>query len=505
MSNTPRMPTVLLIDDQWGLPEDSLLNGKYGEIGIRWLKATAMNGRGGYSVESAMNRIRSEMPTLSSVLLDLSFGDSDNLLGLDILSAVRAEYPSLPVIVFTSLESRANRETVVRCLELGANEYLVKAPSPQEMRETLATFSLTGLGTPLLGNSTKVRRLRAKVGQIATGGDTSVLVIGESGTGKEVIARMLHRTGSRRRGSFVAKNCASSDMNLLDSELFGHEKGAFTGAIQRRVGLIEESDRGTLFLDEIADMPLELQSKLLRTLEQRTFRRVGGGVDLGSDFQLICATNQHPATLLAAGRLREDFYYRVAAVTLESPPLRERLGDIPMLAEYFLSRVAARTERSTILPRFSHSVLELLHKHGWPGNIRELRNAVEHAAIFCMGGEIRESDLPPFLTDTGTHAGRASFAIAKEMPIGLPADLESWPVARLRVEIGIALRVKEHVQQYKGSHWKAEFMRTLYPMCKAANAKGFQDLVDRWQKGPWSVPFGKWDDDLRSTFAELLK
>jgi len=474
---------VLLIDDQWGRSDDPMIPERYGRLPVEWLLESAADEKGKHQVSVAVARVAEEMPILAAVLLDINFGRAGDRLGVEILKGIRLEFPTLPVLMFTSLDSDEHRELVIQCMELGANEYVEKVPSAAQMQAILSVYTDSGTETALYGNSSPMRLLRAQIARVAFSGETSVLIVGESGTGKELVAQALHRQGPKSQGPFVAKNCAHSDLHLLESELFGHEKGSFTGAISQRKGLIEEADGGVLFLDEIADMPMELQGKLLRTLQNRTFRRVGGDRDLTSRFQLVCATNRKPDELIRDGRLREDFYYRIATMTLHTPPLRERAEDIPSLAEWFLKRFKAKGGASYPGKRFAPSFLSHLQQHSWPGNVRELRNVVERAVILSRTAVIGIEELPePMVSSrSATATGKIAYSEPHE-------DTAQWPVARLAAELRLAVAARQRVQSYKGNQWKAEFMRLMYPESKAANAKGFDDLIKRLTQGPWGCP-----------------
>jgi two-component system NtrC family response regulator len=243
----------------------------------------------------------------------------------------------------------------------------------------------------------------------------SVLVVGESGTGKELIAHELHRLSARHDEPLVALNCAAVSSSLAESELFGHEKGAFTGATARKMGLVELSDGGTLFLDEIGDLDLGLQAKFLRTLESKSFRRVGGTQELPADFRLVSAANRSLEQLIAEGTFRGDLFYRINAIVLELPPLRDRRGDILLLAEHFLSSVRPGDAGWSIAP----DAREPPERYRWPGNVRELRNVIERAAILCRDRTIHASDL-------GLHLGEV-----EEEPAARPGGLPSLNLERL--------------------------------------------------------------------------
>lgn len=494
------IPKILLIDDQWGRADDPMIPERYGSLSVEWLLESAANEVGEYSTAIALARVKHEIEELAAVLLDINFGRSGDQLGVDVLHAIRTEYPTLPVLMFTSLDSEENRELVIRCMELGANEYVEKAPSVARMKEILSVYTNLDSDQALYGNSSSIRLLRAKIARVAFSGETSVLIVGESGTGKELVARALHRQGPRKEGAFVPKNCAYSDLQLLDSELFGHERGAFTGAVAQRKGLIEEADGGVLFLDEIADMPMELQAKLLRTIETRTFRRVGGTKEYESKFQLICATNRSPEELIKSSQLREDFYYRIATMTLHVPPLRERRDDVPMLAEWFLKRFKIRGGASYPGNRLAPAFLARLQQHTWSGNVRELRNVVERAVILSREPLIGIDELPEPLAVTLNTVLSSTNGKPLEVT-NLEDNPEDWAKTRLVTELRLALEARQRVQAYKGSQWKAEFMRLMYPECKAASAKGFDDLIKRFTQGPWGCP--RWQD--HADLAQLIE
>ncbi len=478
----------------------------YSSLPYEFLQEASRESDGTFSSHVAIERLKREMPDVTAVLLDIVFGPKMERLGIEILERIRQHWPSLPVIVFTSVESESNRELVVQCIEAGANEYVEKAPDAAHMADILSVYTDPGLDYALYGNSGKIRHLRAQIARVAFGGSVSVLVVGESGTGKELVARAIHRQGPRRTAPFLAKNCAHCDSQLLDSELFGHEKGAFTGADEQRIGLIQEANGGVLFLDEIADMPAQLQGKLLRVLETRTFRRLGGDTDIESDFQLVCATNREPRRLIEEGRLREDFYYRISTMTLNTPPLRSRPEDIPVYVDLFLKKFRARGGASYPGDRVPEAVLDRLQQYGWPGNVRELKNVVERSIILSRSDIIGVDCLPPEIArtepdSTGSLGLPSRATPAVEGP--LDEDPSTWARARLLAELRLAVEARRRIQKYKGNQWKAEFMRLMYPHCKAANAKGFADLIHRLTSGPWGEPRWSEDAELR-TWVQAL-
>ena len=334
------------------------------------------------------------------VLTDVRMAHMD---GITTLSQIRAWNPAIPVLIMTAWSSV---ESAVDALRLGAYDYLTKpldfdvlrlsleraldhtrlATENQELRRRL-----TNQESPILGRSRPVRELVEMVETVAPT-EATVLITGESGTGKELVARAIQSASLRKDKPFVTINCAALAENLLESELFGHEKGAFTGADRRREGRFVQADKGTLFLDEIGEMPLSLQAKLLRVLQQGEVQRVGSDEPLTVDVRVIAATNRVLADEVAAGRFREDLFYRLNVIGLEVPPLRARQEDIPLLAAAFLERHAAANRKS--LKGFTPQAMDAMLRYSWPGNVRELENAVERAVILTTTDYVTERALP---------------------------------------------------------------------------------------------------------------
>jgi DNA-binding NtrC family response regulator len=345
---------------------------------------------------------------------------------------------------------------------LGAAEVFSAAPSPDEValvgRRTVERRRLQAV-TGIVGDSDAIRELLERVVQIAPV-DSTVLVTGESGTGKELVARGIHALSPRRHRAFLAVNVAALSDSLLESELFGHEKGAFTGAIDARKGFFELANRGTLFLDEIGEMPLSTQTKLLRVLEQREFMRVGGESSIAVDVRIVAATNRDLREAVARGEFRRDLYYRLNILDLRLPPLRERRGDIPLLIRHFVREVSARVDRP--FPGVTPEAMELLERHDWPGNVRELRNLVESMVVLSPGREVAPADLPADIRRPGvallgpgtglerpaSRGGRAAGGLAGRFPVqweggeGDPDDDAAPPPqqAALRPELEFVFR-----------------------------------------------------------------
>jgi two-component system, NtrC family, response regulator len=502
---------LLFVDDQWcQLSERSTIVAAFGALKsadppFEFHYETAEVSPGAFGIEPVLRHLDS-LPEPRVVILDILFGEAANRLGLAVLETIRRNHPTLPVLMMTSLGD--DLEAVERAMELGANEYLLKRPTPDELLRTLKIYTSADASEADLaiwGNSEAIRHTRALIARVSSGGKASVLITGESGTGKELVARAIHRQGPWRRGPFVDKNCAYESSSLLDSDLFGHEKGAFTGADRRYEGRIERANGGVLFLDEICSMPVELQGKLLRVLETRQFQRIGGYETVRSDFQLVCATNGPLETMLASGQLRPDLYYRIKQFPIHVPPLRERREDIPLLAELFLRRFRRSAGRSYSAERIAPEVLSLLSHYQWPGNVRELRNVVERAVILSRGQFLEEDCLPPevIAISDGLAMGESGKILVGVRSTPLSENSAEWPRERLLSELCMAVEAKRRIQTYKGRQWKAEFMRLMYPECKARSAKGFNDLLRRLTKGPWGDPDARSDSECEALISEL--
>jgi len=328
----------------------------------------------------------------------------DEVSGLDVLAAARRSRAAARVILMTAFGSL---ETAIEAIRHGAHDYLTKpfklaqvslavqrAVDDQRLRrenERLRAEVERHQGFDRLLGRSKAMQAVLDQGRAVADSEASVLLLGESGTGKELVAQALHWHSARRSGPFVPINCAAVPETLLESELFGHEKGAFTGAQQHRVGLFAQAHHGTLFLDEIGDLPLALQVKLLRVVQDKAVRPVGGSKTVHLDLRLISATNRDLATLVQEGRFREDLYYRLAVIPIRLPALRERPEDIPLLAEHFLQLAAARLGKT--LTGFAPDAAAWMLEHRWPGNVRELENLVERAAVLARGPVITLADL----------------------------------------------------------------------------------------------------------------
>jgi DNA-binding NtrC family response regulator len=335
------------------------------------------------------------------ILTDLIMDDAS---GLEVLAAAQARAPATRVLLMTAFGSL---ETAIEAMRQGAYDYLTKpfklaevthavrrAVDDQRLREENARLRAEverqfGFER-VVGQSRAMRTVLEQVRAVADS-DASVLLLGESGTGKELVARALHWSSARRTGPVVPVNCAAVPESLLESELFGHEKGAFTGADRKRPGLFAAAHGGTLFLDEVGDLPPATQAKLLRAIQDKAVRPVGGSEDIQLDLRLVTATNRDLVAHVQDGRFREDLYYRLAVIPIRLPALRERPEDTPLLAEHFLRSAAARLGKR--LAGFTDEALQWMREHRWPGNVRELENAVERAAVLASGPSVTLADL----------------------------------------------------------------------------------------------------------------
>ena len=335
------------------------------------------------------------------VLADLRMPEVD---GLELFSRMREANIASEMIIITG---KGSVDTAKEAMRKGAYDYLEKPlkidrlkeliPKAIEkyevkeenraLEERLANMSRFG---DLIGQSEEMRQIYATI-EAAAPSSASMLIIGESGTGKELVARAIHDRSSRRKGPFIAINCGAFPREILENELFGHEKGAFTGALNEKPGCFELADGGTLFLDEVAEMEPDIQVKFLRALEQRSFRRLGGKKEIQVDIRVVSATNKNLNKAIEDGDLREDLYHRLAVIPLFLPPLRERRGDVRVLAEHFLRRFAE--ENGKALEGFAPEAQEFIHAYRWPGNVRELKNAIERAVILAQGDRITLRDL----------------------------------------------------------------------------------------------------------------
>jgi two-component system response regulator PilR (NtrC family) len=352
----------------------------------------------------------------SLCLTDLRLPDGD---GIELLEWIQANTPELPVAVITA---HGHVEAAVRALKLGAFDFVSKPLDISDLRK-LVNQALkladgrrtTDGGRRLLGDSEPMQKLWALIGRVARS-QAPVHITGESGTGKELVARLIHESGSRKDAPFVPVSCGAIPSELMESELFGHRKGSFTGAVADKPGLVQAAEGGTLFLDEVADLPFGMQVKLLRLIQEKTARPVGEQHEQPVDVRILSATHRDLGELVADGRFREDLFYRINVIELRVPALRERLGDIPELAGAIIARLALRM--SIKAPELSDEGLRLLVGHNYPGNVRELENVLERALTLCDGTTIRGRDIELRATPAASAAAgdaRASSALQDQL------------------------------------------------------------------------------------------
>lgn len=387
----------------------------------------------GYTVEEAADGDEAvekvHAKAFDAVLTDVRMGKVN---GIEAMKQILSYNPSLPVILMTAYSSV---ETAVDALRIGAYDYLIKPLDFDALKETLKKaiehsrlgvenrelrrqFSEENASTEILGRSPAITSMLSMIRTVAPT-EATVLITGESGTGKELVARALHAQSLRKDEPLVTVNCAALAETLLESELFGHEKGAFTGADKRREGRFKQADRGTLFLDEIGEMPIGVQAKLLRALQQGEIQRVGSDKSEHVDVRVIAATNRDLRKEVEERRFREDLYFRLNVISLEVPPLRLRKEDIPLLAAHFLSHYAERNHKN--VKGFSAQCMDMLLHYDWPGNVRELQNAVERAVILCTGEYVTGPELPVNIAKLAAEALPKSTDISSSLA-GLPLE-----------------------------------------------------------------------------------
>jgi DNA-binding NtrC family response regulator len=460
--------TVLIVDDEPDMVDNC----------ARILRRSGHHCLTATDPHRALALLESDPPDV--LITDLKMPEFD---GIELLRRAHDLDPSLPVIMVTGF---ATIESAVSAVKEGAFDYLPKTFSVDQLQVTVeralrqrrlqqenrnlrqqlqATFGLENV----VGRSPAMTRVFELVKKAARS-EANILVLGESGTGKEVIARAIHANSPRAPQSFVPVDCASLPEQLLESELFGHEKGAFTGAIRAKPGLIEMAHRGTLFLDEIAEIPLSLQSKLLRAIQERQVRRVGATTFVNVDVRVVSATNRDLRETVTRGQFREDLYYRINVIAIPLPPLRERAGDVPLLAHAFLKKFGLGR-----ITGFEEEALAALEAYAWPGNVRELQNVIERACALTDSELVRRRDLPDYVLAPG--AGRAA---AAEAGVG--------PEARLAGTEGLSLtEARERWMAVLESHYLRDLLDrhdgNISAAAKAAgiDRKTFHRLVSKHQ------------------------
>jgi two-component system response regulator PilR (NtrC family) len=384
-------PTVLVIDDEPDLIE--LVSLTLGRMNLQTESAADLAG-----AYARLGRGHFDL-----CLTDMRLPDGD---GLDLVAHIQEHHPDLPVAVITA---HGNVESAVRALKLGAFDFVSKPLDLRVLRKLVdkalklgdrtATFAIASLtdppplsphGSRLIGGSQAIQSLRELIGRVSRS-QAPVHITGESGTGKELVARLIHETGGRHDAPFVPVNCGAIPSELMESELFGHKRGSFTGAVADKKGLVQSAEGGTLFLDEVADLPLHMQVKLLRVIQEKSVRPIGEQREIPVDVRVLSATHKHLADLVAQGRFREDLFYRINVIELRVPALREHAEDIPMLANAMLQRLATRSGSPVV--RISQDARNALNRYPFPGNVRELENILERAIALSVSGTIDTTDL----------------------------------------------------------------------------------------------------------------
>jgi DNA-binding NtrC family response regulator len=403
----------------------------------------------GYHAESAADAVEAlkklSERTWDAILLDIKMPNVD---GMELQRRIREVDPDASVIMITAY---ASVDTAVEALKNGAFDYVTKPIDPDDLsrivrkaiehrrlkrenirlREHLEELSEPG---DLIAESPAMKEILSQIETVAQT-DVTVLLVGESGTGKELVARLIHARSPRRYLPLVPVNCGALTESLLESELFGHEKGAFTGAMYRHKGKFEMANGGTLFLDEIGTIAAKTQVDLLRVLETHQFTRLGGNQIITSDFRVICATNRELGQLVREGEFREDLYYRLNVFEIRIPPLRERRSDIPRLARHFLEKYATQLRKP--VSKISDDAMKLLMDHEWRGNVRELENAIERAVVVCAGSEVSTGDLPIQMVRANHVAGDSSLESVERAHVLNVLERNSWNITRSAKVLGV--------------------------------------------------------------------
>jgi Response regulator containing CheY-like receiver, AAA-type ATPase, and DNA-binding domains len=416
------------------------------------------------SLREAKLQILRQAPDV--VFTDLQLPDGN---GMDVFEALQSEAPA-DVIVITG---HASVESAVHALRCGAVDYLTKPLSVQrlqaildriprvgdlkaEIGELRSQLRSAGRFGAMVGNSPAMQQLYEQISKVAPT-EVTVLLIGESGTGKELAAQAIHDFSRRRKGPFLAVNCGAISPNLIESEMFGHEKGSFTGAERQHKGYFERADGGTLFLDEITEMPLDLQVKLLRVLETGLFMRVGTNREIACDVRVLAATNRDPERAVAAGRLREDLYHRLNVIPLRLPPLRERGRDVELIAQGFLAQLNAQSRTEKV---FTPEALAAMRRYDWPGNVRELRNYVQRAYIMADGDRIEASAIDlPLLPDQASRASRTGPGAGAQVSIPVGVSLAEADRRLIFATLQQCGGVKKHTAEVLGISLKTLYNR----------------------------------------------
>ena len=455
-------PRILIVDDEARMQRIFEIN-----LSPKYEVLTSGDG------EEALKIAKTQNITL--MVTDLKMA---GMSGMTLLKEVRKALPDLPIIIMTAY---GTVESAVQAMKDGVVDYILKPIKMDEMEllieKTLSLLRLEDENRDLrqelksiygpqniVGDHPAVRKVIQLIQQVA-GTKATVLITGESGTGKELVARAIHYESDRSSRPFVVINCAAIPGNLLESELFGHEKGAFTGAVKAKRGRLELADRGTLFLDEIGEMPRELQVKILRVLEEQKFQRVGGIQDVEVDNRIIAATNRDLKQAVEAGAFRDDLYYRLNVVTIPIPPLRERKEDIPLLVEHFLAKHREAFKKK--VGGVSESALQRLMNYSWPGNVRELENALVRALVLCHSDCLEIEDLPEELS--GEEKGQGAKA---------PVDKEELKRVKKEAQQKIKEEIEKNFILEALRHGEGNILRSAVKV--GMDRRQFQNLIKKY-------------------------
>ena len=446
----PAKPAVLIVDD-----EPDLL-----ELVSLTLSRMNLRTRTAPDVTTARKLLKSEPFDLC--LTDMRLPDGD---GLDLVAWIQENRSTVPVAVITA---HGNVESAVRALKLGAFDFVSKPLDLGVLRKLVGSAIRLGTGgspdisadpsgARLIGHSAVMEQLREMISRVSRS-QAPVHISGESGTGKELVARMIHESGARKGGAFVAVNCGAIPTELMESELFGHKRGSFTGAVADKKGLVQSAEGGTLFLDEVADLPLHMQVKLLRVVQEKTVRPVGESREEAVDVRILSATHKNLADLVAQGLFREDLFYRINVIELHVPALRERPEDIPDIAPAILERLGRRSGSQP--PRLAEDALELLQSYPFPGNVRELENVLERALTLCVGGVITAEHIKLRTT---------------QRPTAAPASVPAAAVAAGSAALG------EHLEEIERDAIIKALEKTRYNKTAAAKLLGMSFRALRYR------------------------
>lgn len=414
MSADKSSPRVLVVDDEPDIRE--LLEITLGRMGLNTVSAGDL---------ASAYRLLDDAEPLQLCLTDMRLPDGN---GIELVEHIQATQPQLPVAMITA---HGNVDSAIRALKAGAFDFISKPVALEKLRALISSAleldHINAAATPpndeLIGNTDAMLKLRAQIDKLARS-QAPVHIRGESGSGKEVVARSIHGRGPRAAGPFVAVNCGAIPAELIESELFGHLKGSFTGASRDKLGLFQAAEGGTLFLDEVADLPLPMQVKLLRAIQEKRVRPVGGNEELPTDVRLLSATHKNLAREVTNGRFREDLFFRINVIELEVPSLRERKGDIPILAQALLNRIA--DAHQGVAPALGKDALETMQRYPFPGNVRELENMLERAFALCEGGNIQADDLQIGSIETPIASGSEEPASNAGLLSAVAGDLDAY-------------------------------------------------------------------------------